>query len=185
MRDKNISKKVALTGMLCALAAAISFLESLIPSVSGFPPGAKPGFSNLVIMFSAASLGIGQTFIITIFKAVFAGVTRGVTAFFMSLAGGLLSTGAALLLLRRNKLKLGFIGIGIICAVCHNAAQLCVACVIAGTSKFFVSYGSPLLIFAAVTGFLTGTALKYILPVLNKQIKHIMKDSNQQKGLNE
>ena len=113
MRDKNISKKVALAGMLCALAAAISFLESLIPSVSGFPPGAKPGFSNLVIMFSAASLGIGQTFIITIFKAVFAGVTRGVTAFFMSLAGGLLSTGAALLLLRRNKLKLGFIGIGI------------------------------------------------------------------------
>lgn len=184
MRDKNISKKVALTGILCALAAAISFLESLIPAISGFPPGAKPGFSNLVIMFSAADLGIGQTFIITIFKAIFAGVTRGFTAFFMSLAGGVLSTSAALLLLRQNKFKLGFIGIGIVCALCHNLAQLCVACIIAGTAKLFMSYGPLLLIFAALTGFLTGTALKYIMPVLNKQIKYIMKDSNQQKGLN-
>lgn len=182
--NKNISKKVAVGAMLCALAVAISFLESLIPPITGFPPGAKPGFSNIVVMFSAADLGIGQTFVITLFKAVFAGVTRGATAFFMSLAGGLFSTVSALLLLRQNRLKLGFIGIGIVCAVCHNLAQLFVACIIAGTAELAVSYGPFLLLAATFTGFLTGTALKYILPVLNKQIKNIMKESNQQKGLN-
>lgn len=171
MNKNEVSKKIALTGILCAQAIVLSFLESFIPPIAGFPPGAKPGFSNIVVMFSAGSLGIAQTFAITILKAIFAGVTRGFSAFFISLAGGVLSTAAAIVLLRFNRFNFGYVGIGMICALCHNVGQLIAACVIAATPALFWSYGPFLFIMAAFTGFLTGTVLKYIMPVLNKQMK--------------
>lgn len=183
MNSKNITKTIALTGVLSAQALALSFLESLIPAIAGFPPGAKPGFSNIVVMFAAGTLGIAQTFAITFIKALFAGLTRGFTAFFMSLSGGILSTAAALLLMRAKKNRFGYIGIGIICAVCHNIGQLCAASVISGTPKLFVSYGPFLLLAAMLTGFLTGTVLKYVMPALEKQTELIMKTKTD-KGLN-
>ncbi len=181
MKQNNLIKKTALAGILSAQAAALSFLEGLIPLPAGFPPGAKPGFSNIVVMFSAATLGVPYTASIVLIKAMFAGITRGITAFFMSLAGGILSACAGYILLNIKKhIKLGYIGIGIICAVCHNTGQLCVACVISGTPELFAGYGPFLLIAAMVTGFLTGTILKYIMPVLEKQTRFILRD----KGLN-
>ena len=175
MNKKNITRKTALTGVLSAQALALSFLESLIPAISGFPPGAKPGFANVVVMFSAGTLGIPETVAIALIKAVFAGLTRGFTAFLMSFTGGLLSTAAALILMRAKKIKFGYIGIGIICAVCHNIGQLCTASVISGTPRLFISYGPFLLLAAMLTGFLTGTVLKYVMPALEKQTKFILK----------
>lgn len=175
MKNKDITKQIALTGVLSAQALALSFLESLIPVAAGFPPGAKLGFSNVVVMFSAGTLGVPQTFAIMFIKAVFAGLTRGFTAFFMSLTGGILSTAMALILMRSKKIKLGYIGIGIACAVCHNIGQLSVASVISGTPKLFISYGPFLLLAAMLTGFLTGTVLKYTMPALKKQCGFILK----------
>ncbi|MDD6275650.1 MAG: Gx transporter family protein [Clostridia bacterium] len=168
---RSPAKRAAEFGIMSALAIAISYLETLIPAFPGMPPGAKPGFSNIVTMFAAESFSVADAFMITVFKAVFAGVTRGATAFFMSLAGGLLSTFAACLMLRLQKIQIGYIGIGIICAVCHNAGQLAVACVISGTSALIFGYGPILLLFALATGFLTGSILKLISPAL-KRIKH-------------
>lgn len=180
MKRKLLIQNIALVGVLSAQAIALSYLESLIPAIPGFPPGAKPGLSNIVTMFSAGTLGVWQTLYITVAKAAFAGITRGFTAFIMSLAGGLLSTAVALILLKNKNNKFGYVGIGIICAVSHNAGQLCVASIISGTAALFASYGPFLLLAAAATGFLTGTILKHIMPVLEKQMKFIIKT----KGLN-
>ena len=154
--------------MMAALAIALSYLESLIPAYPGFPPGAKPGFSNIVTMFLAGSVGIADAFFITLIKALFAGITRGFTAMLMSAAGGILSTAAACVLLRAKKINLGYIGIGIICAVCHNIGQLLTACLISGTPSLIFGYGPLLLLFAVITGFVTGTVLKVIMPYLGK-----------------
>jgi heptaprenyl diphosphate synthase len=167
-KKKNITRRVALIGVMGALALALSYLESLIPAYPGFPPGAKPGLSNIVTMFMAGSVGIGDAFFITVLKAGFAGITRGVTAMFMSLSGGLLSTTAACILLRCKKISLGYIGVGIICAVCHNIGQLITACIISGTFSLVVGYGPLLLLFAVITGFITGTVLKLVMPALQK-----------------
>ncbi len=171
----SLTKQIALTALLTSQALALSYLESLIPAVSGFPPGAKPGFSNIVVMFSAQALSVPQTFFIIIIKSLFAGVTRGFTAFFMSLAGGVLSGTAALILLRKEKIKLGYIGIGMVCAVLHNIGQLCVASLMLGTASVFTGYGPFLMIASLLTGFITGTILKYILPALNKQKDYIFR----------
>ena len=169
------TKQIALTALLTSQALALSYLESLIPAVSGFPPGAKPGFSNIAVMFSAQALSIPQTLFIIILKALFAGVTRGFTAFWMSLAGGILSGTAAIILFKTDRLKLGYIGIGMVCAVLHNLGQLCIASVILGTDSVFTGYGPFLMIASLITGFITGTILKYILPALNKQKDYIFR----------
>ena len=172
MKDKRgLTKRVALVGIMGALALSLSYLETLIPAFPGFPPGAKPGFSNIVTMFLAGSVGIGDAFFITVIKALFAGITRGFTAMLMSGAGGLLSTAAACLLLRKSKNRFGYIGIGIICAVCHNIGQLLTACLISGTPSLLWGYGPLLLLFAVITGFITGTVLKVIMPYLDKIIR--------------
>ena len=108
--SRNAAARAAELGIMSALAIAISYLEKLIPAFPGMPPGAKPGFSNIVTMFAAESLSVADAFMITVFKAIFAGVTRGTTAFFMSLFGGLLSTAAACLMLRAKKFKIGYLG---------------------------------------------------------------------------
>lgn len=171
MKNKNLTRKIAVTGMMCALALAFSYLETLIPAYPGFPPGAKPGLSNIVTMFMASCAGPVYAFFITIIKGLFAGVTRGMTAMLMSLSGGILSTAAACFLFRFCKDKLGYIGIGIVCAVCHNIGQLITACILSGTASLVVGYGPLLLIFAIVTGILTGSILRAVMPVLTKAVK--------------
>ena len=170
-KNKDLTRKIALTGIMCALALALYYLETLIPAYPGFPPGAKPGLSNIVTMFMAGSSGTPYAFFITIIKGLFAGVTRGFTAMLMSLSGGILSTAAACLLFRFAKNKLGYIGISIVCAVCHNIGQLAAACIISGTASLVVGYGPLLLIFAVVTGLLTGAILKAVMPTLAKIAK--------------
>ena len=118
------ARKTALLGILCAQAIALSFLENLIPSLPFLPPGAKPGFSNIVTMFTVLTLGLPQAMCITVFKALFALMTRGATAFFMSLAGGVLSTLAMWAATKIKSDPFGLLGASIIAAVCHNAGQL-------------------------------------------------------------
>ena len=172
MKKNRQTKRVAMLGIMGAMALALSFLESLIPALPGLPPGAKPGLSNIVTMFMASS-GIADAFFITILKALFAGITRGSTAMLMSASGGLLSTAAACILLRRKNNSIGYIGIGIICAVCHNIGQLISACLISGTPSLIFGYGPLLLIFAVATGFVTGTVLKVVIPSLDKISKRL------------
>lgn len=165
--------KAALGGILCAQALALSWLEGLIPAMPFMPPGAKPGFSNIVTMFAAGSLGAGQAFAVTLFKTLFAFLVRGATAGAMSLAGGLLSTAAMLLLLRSKGGRLGYIGVSVICAVCHNAAQLITAAFITGTSA--VVYYAPFLgIASVITGAVTGVILKAAVPALEKMKKYFI-----------
>ena len=128
---KNNTYKIALFGVLSAVALTLSYLEGLIPTVAFMPPGAKMGFSNIATMFAASSMGIVSALAITFIKALFAGITRGVTAFFMSLCGGILSTVTMYLLFKLSK-KTGYMAIGIICALVHNFGQLIVAIITAG-----------------------------------------------------
>ena len=168
------AKKTALMGILCAQALALSFLENMIPAMPFMPPGAKPGFSNIVTMFATLTMGLPQAMCITVVKAAFAGVTRGFTAFCMSLAGGVLSTLAMWLLLRVKSRPFGLLGVAIVSAVCHNAGQLAMAVVFTGTGAV-LGYAPALLIFSLITGAITGTVLRVVMPALEKQSGFFMK----------
>lgn len=160
------TKKVALSGILGALALVLSFMESvLMPQVTFLPPGAKPGLSNIITMFAADTMGFAGAIYIVLIKSVFAFITRGVTAFLMSFAGGILSMIAMLILLKVKSVS--FIGVGVVSSCCHNLGQLLVSVILTGTQALF-NYAPFLLIFAVVTGVVTGTVLKVVMPKLEK-----------------
>lgn len=168
---KNPAYKVALPAILCALALSLSFIEGMIPPLPFFPPGAKPGFSNIITMFAAGSIGLPTAALIALAKGLFAFVTRGVTAGIMSLSGGLMSALAMFFLIRYAKKILGMVGISAICAVVHNIGQLAAAVFITGTAD--VIYYLPVLaIFGVITGVLTGIILGSIMPALEKVKKY-------------
>ncbi len=171
---KNISRKtqkIALLGILGALALVLSFIESMLaPDIPFLPVGAKPGLSNIVTTFTACFSGFGGAIYITALKALFAFITRGATAGLMSLSGGLLSTVLLCFLIRFEGRNISFIGVSVLCAAAHNLGQLAAASMISGTVMLF-SYAKYLLIFAIITGLLTGTILNAVMPRL-KNIKY-------------
>ena len=61
--------RLALAAVLCAQALALSFLEGLLPPIPWLPPGAKPGLSNIIIMFAADSLGLPMALTIVLIKS--------------------------------------------------------------------------------------------------------------------
>ncbi len=162
----NKTRQIALVGILGAQALALSWLESLLPAFPLLPPGAKPGLSNIVTMFTVSALSPAYALFIVLIKAAFAGITRGLTALLMSLCGGLMSLLAMWLLLRKlKKNPLGLVGIGVLCALAHNFGQLIAAAIITDTVTI-AGYAPALLVFGVATGIVTGCVFKAVSPLL-------------------
>ena len=164
--EKTKVNFVALFGILGALALVLSLFEGfLFPELPFLPAGAKVGLSNIVTMFAASLSGLSGALYITALKALFAFITRGAVAGTMSLCGGLLSALALCAALRFRNKGLSFVGIGVICAVFHNAGQLLCSCVLSGAAM--LGYGKYLLLFAIVSGSLPGVVLNAVMPRLD------------------
>lgn len=162
------TNKVALLGVLGAVALVLSFLESmLIPDIPFLPVGAKPGLSNIVTMYIAGTMGFPGAMYITMLKALFALITRGATGAFMSFCGGVLSTLFVCFFIKYQGRIFSYLGLGIIGAVMHNLGQLIAACIVSGTFAL-LNYGKYLLIFALITGTVTGSVLLILMPRLKK-----------------
>ena len=158
------SRKIAVCGLLGALALVLTLLEGMLPPIPGLPPGARPGLSNIVTMFAAGSLGLPYALAIALIKGVFAFLTRGVTAGLMSLSGGLMSTLAMWVVWKKTRFSLLFTGV---CgALAHNAAQLCIAVLLTGRAALF--YIPAMLLLSIVCGLCTGLVLRLLLPLLEK-----------------
>ncbi len=163
-----MSKKVAFFGILGALSLVLGFFESvLLPEIPFLPPGAKLGLSNLVTMYASATAGFTGGLYIVLLKTLFALVTKGAVAAFMSLCGGMLSLLVLCLMLKKEGKLFSFFGIGIASAVMHNMGQLIASCIVTGTAEL-LNYGKYLLVFALVTGSVTGIMLLLIMPRLKK-----------------
>lgn len=159
--DKK-TKKVALYGILGALSLVLSLFENiLLPDIPFLPAGAKPGLSNIAVMFTAYAVSPYGAVYIMLLKVMFAFVTRGVTAAMMSFSGGALSILILFLLVKKEGKNYSFITIGILCAIAHNIGQLLCCAFISGTAEV-LHYAKYLLIFAIISGFLTGVILNLL-----------------------
>lgn len=165
MRKERI-KRITFTALMTAISVVLSFVESLLPTAYFMPPGSKLGLSNIPVMFSASKLSIGETLLIVVAKSVFVFITRGFTAFCMSLTGGILSALCMVLLLKK-KTGFGYAGIGVLSAICHNIGQLSVSFFLVQSSAI-IGYAPVMLIASVVTGLLTGTILRLIMPYFTK-----------------
>lgn len=155
-------------GLMLALASALQFLESLIPIP--LPLGVKAGISSIVVMVVLVKFGFASAMTIAVLKSGFVFITRGATAFCMSVSGGVLSVavmGAFISLSRRSKNGTGILLMSVLGGISHNIGQLAAAAVLMGSVLTF-SYLPVLVISGLVSGLFTGTVFKFILPYIYK-----------------
>ena len=155
-------------GLMLALASALQFLESMIPIP--LPLGVKPGISSIVVMVVLVKFGFVSAMTLAVLKSGFVFITRGATAFCMSVSGGVLSVavmGAFFAVTRRSKNGTSILLMSVLGGVSHNMGQLDAATFFTGSVLTF-SYLPVLVIAGIVSGIFTGTVFKFILPYLSK-----------------
>lgn len=164
MRNE-LARRVALTGMLFALAIALSFFESLITPLLALPPGIKLGLANIVVMYALCFLSWKPALLLVVLKAGFALLVRGGMAGLLSLSGGLLSL-LVMVLLMLPKNRVSILIVSIAGAVCHNLAQLVLVALLMG--RYALYYGPVLVVAGVVVGLITSLLLRALLPALAK-----------------
>ncbi|HBN39054.1 MAG TPA: heptaprenyl diphosphate synthase [Ruminococcaceae bacterium] len=160
----NKAKKIALFGMMVALAFTFSYFESLIP-LDFVVPGVKLGLANLVVVIALYLMKPGEAFSIAIIRIFLAGLTFGnVYSIAYSLCGGILSF---LVMYLVRKTKLSVIGVSMLGGICHNIGQIIVAAIVMGTSR--IAYYLPVLLVAGlITGLLLGVISKLVIERFEK-----------------
>ena len=164
--DPKKTHEIALSGLLFALAMALSFIEGTLV-IPGLAPGMKLGLANIVVMYALFFMGARQALYLDLLKALFVFLVSGWTAGFLSLCGGLLS----LLVMWVLYYKLPFRPTWFILSVCgalsHNIGQLLGAGLIRSSAMSL--YDAPvMLVLGLVMGALTSLTLRAILPALGR-----------------
>ncbi len=166
-------KTLTRIAILVALATVLHIVEALIP-VPYVVPGAKLGLANIVALYAVMTMGPGESltisFLRTLLGSLFSGTFLNV-AYYLSVSGALLSTGAMYVIKTIFDKKLSAVGISTIGSVTHNIGQLLVASLILRQIgvMFYLPY---LLAFAIPTGIFTGLAagriIAYTENILNR-----------------
>ncbi len=157
---RSASARVALCGILTALALIFSYVEVLVPFSFGVP-GIKLGLSNLIVLIGIYQLGGRYAFTINMTRILLSGLLfGGLSAMLYSFAGGLVSFGVMMLLIRTRRFSP--VGVSMAGGVFHNVAQITVAALVTQTISIYF-YLPVLLIAGMITGTLLGIAGALIL----------------------
>jgi heptaprenyl diphosphate synthase len=165
-RNKGKARQVALSGLLFALAMALSFMEGMLV-IPGLLPGMKLGLANIVVMYALFFMGPTQALILDLLKALFTFLVSGWTAGFLSLCGGLLSLLVMCLLYYVLPVRPTWFILSVSGALAHNIGQLLGASVIL-SSRLSLYYAPVMLVLGLVMGALTALTLRALLPALSR-----------------
>ncbi len=147
------SKQVARYGLLASMMLVLGLMERQFILVPGVP-GIKLGLSNTVLLYALCLMSGRSAWLLLALKVSLGTVLyAGVTGFFYSFAGGVLSMAAMLLALRAP--GLGVVGVSVLGATAHMLGQVLMSRVLLGTWAA-AAQGPILLIAAVATGILTG-----------------------------
>lgn len=159
------TKRITLFGMLVAVAFIFSYIEHLIPLP--LPTGVKLGAANIVILCALYFLGWKEALAVSMVRIVLSGFAFGISTVPYSLAGGLLSM-LAMVLLKRAK-GFGITGVSVAGSVCHNIGQTVVAMLLLGSKTVFYF---PLLLFSGIiAGILIGLVSGLVVTKLKGHIR--------------
>ena len=151
------NSKLSKIALLSTAALIFGYIESLLPPL--FLPGIKLGVANIVILLALYKLDKVSALFITLIKVTVSSLLfSGMTVFFYSLSGGILSL--AVMALFKNK-YFSVIGVSILGGIFHNIGQLLIAGIVLGKNALY--YSPVLFISGAVMGFITGIICEKIL----------------------
>ena len=166
MRNKN-AQRIALSGLMTSLMLVFGLIERQFPLTTAIP-GVKLGLANSVLIYSLYMLGIRQSIVLMLLKALLSWlIYMNMSAMFYSLAGGALSL-LAMILISRIK-GVSVIGVSALGAVFFNIGQILMAVAILNTPQLIVTYLPVLMVSGVVTGVLTGVVAQMVM----KHLKHM------------
>ena len=159
------AKKIALLGVLCAVAMVMSYLETFIPTPH---PAIKIGLPNVIIIFILYKIGIKEAVAVSLVRVLLVSILFGSLGSSLpySLAGAALSL-AVMILLKQFKV-FSTISVSIVGGIMHNVGQIIVSCIIMGTSE--IAYLLPAL---AITAIISGSLVGISGHLLIKKVKKI------------
>lgn len=166
-----MSKKVAVYGMLTALAFLLNYVETLIP-FSFAIPGIKLGLANLVVITALYCLDIKSAFVISMVRILLSGLTfSSLSIMLYSLGGGILSF--LCMALAKHFTSFGITGVSVLGGVTHNLGQLLTAVLVVHTGSLM--YYFPALLAAgtvagALIGLLGGLVTERLRPFLQQAV---------------
>lgn len=156
--------KVALYGLLVALAFILSYVETLIP-VPVPVPGVKIGLANLVVVTALYTMGDKEAFILSVVRIILVAMTFGnLSTMLFSIAGGILSVTAMIFVKRTGVFSLT--GVSLVGGIMHNVGQILVAMFIVHNVRMI--YYLPFLL---VSGVVTGALIGILAGLIIKQVK--------------
>jgi len=160
-----MTKRIANSAMLVALALIFSYVEVLIPFSFGIP-GIKLGLANLVVVTGLFILKPSEVFGILLTRIILVAFLFGnMSSLIYSLSGGILSF-CVMLLLKRCK-GFSITGISIAGGISHNIGQLVVAAIVVESVSVFY-YMPVLMISGLVTGMLIGIVGQRVHKIIGK-----------------
>ena len=164
------ARRIALCGVLTALALALSLAERMIPIQMLIPiPGVKLGLANVVTLFALLFLKPRDAYAILLCRVCLAAIFAGsVTSFLFSLLGGMLALTTTWVLLRWKDRTFTMFGISAAAAAMHDIGQIIAAILVMGTTDV-LAYLPLLLVSAIPMGLLTGAMIQ----VLSAHLKAI------------
>ena len=75
-RSYEKTRRIALSGLLFALAMALSFIEGTL-TIPGLLPGMKLGLANIVVMYALFFMGPRQALVLDVLKALLVFLVSG------------------------------------------------------------------------------------------------------------
>ena len=160
----TLSRKIALSGILAALALCLSLLEGMLPLSLFLPlPGFRLGLSNIVTLVALVTLGPSFTLGVSLCRGGVLYLASGnFTSLFLSLLGALFSLLAMALAKKGLGKVFSLYGVSVIGAACHNVGQILGACILM-KSLGVISYLPLLLILGLFTGCLNAAVSQICL----------------------
>jgi len=160
---KMITQKIALRGLLIAVAFVLSWIEMQIPYFFAVP-GIKLGLTNLAVLLALYKLSAADAFALNMLRILLVSFTFGSMASLpYSAAGGMLSFVVMLLLKRFTKCSLKFVSVS--GGISHNIGQILVAMLVLENVK--VAYYLPYL---WISGIAAGIVIGLICEFVAKRI---------------
>ena len=155
------TRKLALLGLLTAIALTIFMLESQIPSIIPLP-GVKLGLANIVTVFAVFALSPKDAILVLSARIFLGAVFSGsFSTIFYSAAGGfcaILMTIGLRKILKQNQLWVA----GCLGAVAHSIGQMAMAMALLGTPSLAV-YLPVMTAISIITGLFTGLCAQFLV----------------------
>ena len=98
-KNKTTSNRVALYGLLIALAFVLSYIETLFPVYLG-APGVKLGLANVIVIIMLYFMDAKSAFFVSLIRVLLSGLLFAGFAGFVLIGGGVI---AVVLIVKRKK----------------------------------------------------------------------------------